>query len=268
MIGLFRYFRTPLTVRRSTFVTTFFFGALVSHHNLGKTLALSSGMGGAQADKQTVINSSAANMDNTDKTPQDLKLQWAGGRDVWPSVPQGNGFVSIQTKVKEGESQKASGVKSISDSSVVAVEWPDIVKNSILYGFGAYNPRGQTVADEINISQHEMLKDDIEKSIARFSSSIYWEAASIWDDSSSERGFIVAFPSKISEPSSDLDNNGTGAEGSIKLCKELAQKYDQGAIYKFEFVDGKKLVRETIAVLDEGTDAKVEIEIDQFTQTS
>jgi hypothetical protein len=39
---------------------------------------------------------------------------------------------------------------------------------------------------------------------------------------------------------------------------ELAKKYDQGAIYKFEFLGGK-LMRETIAVLDAGTDASVQV---------
>eukprot|EP00557_Chaetoceros_sp_GSL56_P001431 CAMPEP_0176498224 /NCGR_PEP_ID=MMETSP0200_2-20121128/12195_1 /TAXON_ID=947934 /ORGANISM="Chaetoceros sp., Strain GSL56" /LENGTH=193 /DNA_ID=CAMNT_0017896393 /DNA_START=139 /DNA_END=717 /DNA_ORIENTATION=+ len=178
------------------------------------------------------------------KTTQELKIQWAGGRDVWPKVPVDDGFISIQTKVRD----------PISDDGVSAAhgvrDWPMIVKESTMYGFGAYNPRGQVLSNDINEKQHKLLQKDIEDSLAKYSVSVaqYWEAASIWEDGSSEKGFILAFREKKDE--------------GLALSIDLARRYDQGAIYQFTMEDGH-LMRDTIAVLDDGTEAKVEVVMDE-----
>lgn len=184
----------------------------------------------------------------TMKSAQELQQQWAGGRDVWPNVPIGNNsFMSIQSKVKE---ESSSSTCVAEDSQNNRPEWPAIVKESTLFGFGAYNPRGKNLSHEINERQHVLLNKDIESSLTDNNyNAIYWEAASIWDDGCLEKGFILSF-SKAEE------------EEGLKLSVDLARKYDQGAIYRFHMEDGNRLMRETIAVLDEGTEAKVEIEID------
>ena len=71
----------------------------------------------------------------------------------------------------------------------------------------------------------------------------FWEGASIWEDGSSEKGFMLAF----------LESH---AEEGLNLIVNLAHKHDQGAICKFE-MEGDRLMRDTIVVLDDGTDAKV-----------
>ena len=97
----------------------------------------------------------------------------------------------------------------------------------------------------------------------------YWEAASIWQDGSSEQGFILAFR--------EQENEG------LELSIALARKYNQGAIYQFRVEQeqeqqqeqeqgqeqeqegdriSSRLMRDTIAVLDEGTEGRVEVEID------
>jgi len=85
----------------------------------------------------------------------------------------------------------------------------------------------------------------------------YWEAASIWQDGSSEQGFILAFR--------EQENEG------LELSIALARKYNQGAIYRFRLEQeqeqegdrtSSRLMRDTIPVLDEGTEGRVEVEID------
>jgi hypothetical protein len=180
---------------------------------------------------------------NNETRVHDLQTQWAEGKDIWPNVPVlsdgkmiNHHRVMIQTKVVPN-----TGTSSIS-------QWPDIVTSRILYGFGAYNPRGNIVPDEINIEQHQKLNQDIVDSLKTIPDAVWWEGASIWQDGSSERGFILAFPKK-------------DAERGLELSVNLATKYNQGAIYKFEYQQ-ERLIRNTIAVLDEGTDASVQVEID------
>lgn len=186
-----------------------------------------------------------------DKSVDDLRIQWAGGRDVWLRVPnegeEGKNFISIQTKVKENNSES---LDHKSDHKSNKPEWPRIVKESTLYGFGAYNPRGQELEVEVNEKQHALLHKDIQSALSRYPKSVatYWDGASIWEDNSSEKGFILAFRDKKKE--------------GLDLSIELARKYNQGAIYQFQLEDGDRLIRDTVAVLDEGSDARVEVEID------
>jgi hypothetical protein len=204
----------------------------------------------------------------------DLRIQWAGGRDVWPRVPIdignfGNGnrmehdninnFISIQTRVKDKDSFSGKSTRSPTDNPNDSIntcttnkrQWPEIVRESTLFGFGAYNPRGQELPLEINDKQHALLHTDIQNALAQYPNSIatYWEGASVWEDESYEKGFILAFRQK--------------EEQGLELSIELARKYNQGAIYQFQHLeDGDRLMRDTVAVLDEGSDARVEVEID------
>ena len=194
-----------------------------------------------------------------EKSVDDLRIQWAGGRDVWPKVPiddsGGGRFISIQTKVKK---ENTDITNDNDDHNNEKSSWPEIVKKSTLYGFGAYNPRGKTFPLEINEKQHSLLHQDIQRNLAQYPESIatYWEGASVWEDGSSEKGFILAFREKEDE--------------GLQLSIDLARKYDQGAIYQFRFENGStagdgingRLMRDTVAVLDEGSDARVEVEID------
>ena len=183
---------------------------------------------------------------NKMKSTEDLKVQWAGGRDVWPKVPIGsNEFIHVQTKVRTAND----------DDDDSSNDWPEIVKQSTLFGFGAYNPRGQTFPNDVNEKQHALLKKDIETSMIDYSDvGKFWEGASIWEDGSSEKGFILAF-------------RESHANEGLNLSVNLARKYDQGAIYKFE-MENNRLMRDTIAVLDDGTDAKVEVIMDSSTDLS
>ena len=194
----------------------------------------------------------------------ELQTQWAEGIDVWPKVPKevlnhcnvgtvdnnstttattnsssSIDYIKIQTKVVPMTTNTSSFTKSL---------WPDIVTSRILYGFGAYNPRGTVVPNEINIEQHEKLRQDIINSLKHIPDAVWWEGASVWQDGSSERGFILAFSKE-------------DAEQGFALSVELATKYNQGAIYKFEYQQDR-LIRNTVAVLDEGTDASVQVEMD------
>ncbi len=211
-------------------------------------------------------NNNNYNMDQQDnekpKSTQDLQSQWAGGRDIWKDVPilsssissssssPINKIINIQTKVNEDSNPNHSNL------ATKECEWPDIVKSSILFGFGAYNPRGQTLPDEINKRQHSLLENDIQHGLKErgFRSSFWWQGASLWEDGTSERGFIVAFQRSTDTSTSTNDYLDKANEFII----ELATKYNQGAVYKFEYVDGK-LMRDTISVLDPGTDATVEV---------
>jgi hypothetical protein len=119
-----------------------------------------------------------------------------------------------------------------------------------LFGFGAYNPRGKTLSDAINRNQHVLLQKDIEQYLENIPQSVatYWEGASIWENSSSEKGFVLAFREE--------------KERGLELSIDLARSYNQGAIYQFSMREDGRLIRDTIAVLDKGTDATVEVVID------
>ena len=212
------------------------------------------------------------------KSTQELQSQWAGGRDVWKDVPININLMStnhknsihIQTKIKE--EQEKDDRRENSNNNKSDSTWPDVVTSSILYGFGAYNPRGQTLPDDVNRQQHLLLEHDIQQGLEKLSSSTmnqnntntndrsnsnsaqwwWWQGASIWEDGSSERGFIVAFSKQLND---DQLHNGHN------LIIELATKYNQGGVYRFEYDNGK-LMRHTVAVLDTGTDASVEVIMD------
>jgi hypothetical protein len=200
-----------------------------------------------------LCNSQKDNIDNIMdssrdiKTAQELKIQWAGGRDVWPKVPVDEGFMSIQTKVRDPTLNASAADRGR--------DWPTIVKESTMYGFGAYNPRGQVLSNDVNVEQHNLLQNDIEYSMANYPGSVaqYWEAASIWEDGSSEKGFILAFREKKDE--------------GLALSIDLARRYNQGAIYRFKMEDDR-LMRDTIAVLDDGTEARVEVVMDELVDLS
>ena len=181
--------------------------------------------------------------------PEDLRAHWKGAKDIWPSVPdddQGQ-TRSIQSRVRQANE---------SDVALCPQNWPRVVRNSELYGMGAYNPLGQTGTDEYNTSNHELLRKDISRMFGEKSSDVvWWEAASYFADGDTEPGFIIAFNRALSVD--DL-NNGE------KLVVDLAKKYRQGAIYKFEYKEGSgssigKLFRSTIPVLVPDTEATVEV---------
>ena len=84
---------------------------------------------------------------NKMKSTEDIKVQWTGGRDVWLQVPvSSTEFAHVQTKVRTDDDDDSSD------------DWPEIVKQSTLFGFGAYNPRGQTFPNDVNEKQHALLK--------------------------------------------------------------------------------------------------------------
>ncbi len=211
------------------------------------------------------------------KTAEELQSQWASGRDSWKDVPiipssSSSDTINIQTKIKEElspeqqlqllQNKKATQNGGNNDS---VNDWPEIIMKSILYGFGAYNPRGQILPDDINKKQHLLLQNDIQMAIeqdSKLEQAIWWQGASRWSDGSSERGFIVAIPIPKTKEIDDDDSHDEYVDVDLKYAHDyivnLAKKYDQGAIYKFEYMNGK-LMRDTIAVLDEGTDARVEV---------
>jgi len=222
---------------------TAFISALTNQRELNSSTAICDSDTNTDINLCTSTNKASLSMENSSsmKSAQDLQIQWAGGRDVWPRVPTENGFVSVQTKVQDHDSDNVAGSTS---------DWPTIVKESTLFGFGAYNPRGQTLPDDINRKQHDLLKQDVEESLEKYPQFVaqFWEGSSIWEDSSSEKGFILAFREE--------------KERGLQLSIDLARRYNQGAIYKFTMEEDCRLMRDTVAVLDKGTDAKVEVVID------
>jgi len=202
------------------------------------------------------------NIQQHEKSVDELRVQWAGGRDIWPLVPissttttdnNGNGFISIKTRVKDPTTTNTNNDDALpnnNNNNTNTASWPAIVRESTLFGFGAYNPRGQNLPLEINERQHALLRTDIETALAHYPKSVvvFWEGASIWEDDSSEKGFILAF----------REQQDIGLELSV----DLARKYDQGAIYQFRLEDGERLMRHTVPVLDKGSEASVEVEID------
>ena len=135
----------------------------------------------------------------------------------------------------------------ITDSPV----WPRIAQESTLFGLSAYNPRGQESPLETNKVRQALLSKDIQDAIKFHTSLTFWDAFGVWEDGSSEPGFILAFPHKMEH------------EGLV-VSKTLAKKYNQGAIYRFKLdKKSKGMMRETIAVLvEQGCEARVQIEID------
>jgi hypothetical protein len=205
----------------------------------------------------------------TQKSIEQLQTQWAGGIDVWPKVP-----TSIKSTSLDNDTEHDMETMSIQNrvlqedeiDSVKPSEWPNVVRNSILFGFGAYNPRGQELPNVVNENRHARLQTDIRDGLSKFEADLvrYWEGASIWEDGSSEKGFVIAF---------SVNPNDDVLEKGYEWVVQLATKYNQGAIYRFDFIamegisDAKigRLLRTTIPVLDAGTDSKVLVIRDERT---
>ena len=195
------------------------------------------------------------------KSIKQLQTQWAGGIDVWPKVPTNIDSMTLDKKSERDVatiSIQTRVLKEDERDTVKTSEWPDVIRNSILFGFGAYNPRGKELPTDVNEKQHARLEADIKDGISQFEpgSVRFWAGASVWEDGSSEKGFVIAFP----------DNHDKVLKKGYELVIQLATEYNQGAIYRFDFLsagEGRKganvgrLLRTTIPVLDSGTDAKV-----------
>ena len=153
------------------------------------------------------------------KSLDDLRLQWAGGRDAWLRVPltstplkhnEPNFIPFLLTKVKNGGGDHSCS-KRFENSNVAAATaeyesaWPPIVRESILFGISAYNPRGQEAPLETNQKQHLSLYNDIQRIVAKQHpcpttagpAITFWDAVGIWEDGSYEPGFILAVPRKM-----------------------------------------------------------------------
>ena len=276
------------------------------------------------------------------KTVEELRIQWKGGRDVWPKVPllpeeiieapsvsvdgdrdadadadavvvglNTTKYISIQTRVKvnNDDFEKSMSYSTRNSNDIHKTikrqkrtpPWPQIIQEYTLFGFGAYNPRGQEAPDDVNERQHDLLRQDIQSALSRYTTiythgntnantytltdtdtntmmATYWDSAAIWEDGSSEEGFIVAFRNNgvPSSSSSSSSSSSLHVQEGLQMSIELARKYDQGAIYKYtyEYRHGNdfaergggggrgSLIRDTIAVMDEGSEATVEVEID------
>ena len=88
----------------------------------------------------------------------------------------------------------------------------------------------------------------------------WWDARGVWEDGSSEPGFIVAVER------GDQENQNKLLEAEGKIVK-LAEHYEQAAIYKFVY-EHNVLLRSTVPVLDPTTEADVPIELDEITPES
>ena len=179
------------------------------------------------------------------KSLEDLRQQWAGGRDAWLNVP-----LTTDTDNKEFLPVLLTRIQKPQDSSTNASQWPRIVQNSIAFGLSAYNPRGQELPLEVNQNRQAKLNEDLLR--AKSNSELpltVWDAIGIWEDGSAEPGFILAVPCSMEK------------EG-LALSSSLAKKYDQGAIYRFKLDPDGVMVRDTIGVCDPGCEAQAHIEID------
>eukprot|EP00535_Pseudo-nitzschia_heimii_P011521 CAMPEP_0197196334 /NCGR_PEP_ID=MMETSP1423-20130617/32303_1 /TAXON_ID=476441 /ORGANISM="Pseudo-nitzschia heimii, Strain UNC1101" /LENGTH=289 /DNA_ID=CAMNT_0042650129 /DNA_START=80 /DNA_END=949 /DNA_ORIENTATION=- len=143
--------------------------------------------------------------------------------------------------------------------------WPRIVRDSVLFGLGACNPRGmEGVHDEAtNRALHEELFRDLSDAagggyfdfdgVDVAVAVVFWDAFGVWPDGSFEPGYCLAVP-----PSEQ--------DRGLALATDLAKRYDQGAIYRFRY-DGNgngdgdgTLRRDTIAVLEDA-DCEATVEL-------
>eukprot|EP00933_Yihiella_yeosuensis_P006889 TRINITY_DN111710_c0_g1_i1.p1 TRINITY_DN111710_c0_g1~~TRINITY_DN111710_c0_g1_i1.p1 ORF type:complete len:172 (-),score=33.58 TRINITY_DN111710_c0_g1_i1:43-558(-) len=161
----------------------------------------------------------------------DLRDLWAGGRDCWPELPSGE---CIYTRPAVG--------------SEAPSEWPEIVQESILFGLGAYNPRGKEQAEDVNKAQHQQLDTRLEEGLKSIGCGIRWASSSVFEGGLEEPGFIVAFQKR----------SDTELIKGRALVIELATAFEQGAIYEFALKDGR-LMRSTVPVLNPDTEADVEV---------
>ncbi len=185
------------------------------------------------------------------KSLEDLRQQWAGGRDAWLNVPL---TTSEDNNKEESLTCLLTRIQTQQGGSTNASEWPKVVQVSTLFGLSAYNPRGKELQPEINLGRQSKLNKDLGRAKSdKGLPLIVWDALGIWEDGSSEPGFILAVPRSMEEK-------------GLALSISLAKKYDQGAIYRFRLDNNGVMVRDTIGVRDPGCEAQVQLEID--TETS
>mmetsp|Transcript_4102 Transcript_4102/g.9777 ORF Transcript_4102/g.9777 Transcript_4102/m.9777 type:complete len:203 (-) Transcript_4102:157-765(-) len=179
------------------------------------------------------------------KSLEDLREQWAGGRDAWINVP----LTSNNDAKQEFLPCLVTRIQRKSSNNSRSA-WPRIVQESILFGLSAYNPRGQELPLNINQERQDLLREEIEKAKCKLPITA-WDALGIWEGGSFEPGFILALPCSMEK------------EG-LALSIDLAKRHDQGAIYRFRLDDDddSSMIRDTIGVCDPGCEAQVIIEID------
>jgi len=113
-----------------------------------------------------------------------------------------------------------------------------------------------------NQERHEKLTKDLAHMLPHFRSRnnklIKWDALSIFEDGTEEFGYVIALLNHNNK------RDGTEEDGDLKrlriMIRELAIKYDQGAIYEYEYISSNgTLMRKTVPVLDADSEAIVEV---------
>ena len=197
--------------------------------------------GNKDDEKDADVSSSAA-----------LKELWAGAYDAWIDCPGSKErILYMKPSSSDGSSSSSSSLKS---SSATAA-FPSWLKNAQTFALTAHNPYGKQTSDARNAEANEKLEEKLRSLVkkrregeevdaaARYWRSFGFSSKEDWR----EDGFAAAFSLEDEKAERDI--------------VELAKEFEQGAIYKYRWMDDeRRMERKTVGALMPETEETVIVE--------
>ena len=167
-------------------------------------------------DRPSLVYSIVQKMKDHEKEMQEV---WADAYDAWVDVP--------------GSSERTLYFAPInSPAPSTQLPLPDMVSSSVMFALTGWNPLGVETEPKLNVAANEKMKRTLD-SLDPVPSSL-WHGFGFSHDRK-EDGFVCAFDRKL-------------ALRAEMALVQIAKDFNQGAIYRFDVIDGEKvtLCRRTI----------------------
>ena len=187
--------------------------------------------------------------EETATTQRGLKDLWAGAFDAWIDCPgfAGEKVAYMRPVAKNNLLEKDDDDDD--DDASGKTGFPTWLKTRQIFALTACNPYGKEVEEWQNARANEKLKVKLRELADKREEDVqFWRSFgfSLADDWR-EDGFAVAFS----------ESDATAEKDVVALAKQ----FEQGAIYRYRWIDEKRMERKTVGALMMDTEETVVVQI-------
>ena len=196
-------------------------------------------------------NNAFTQTDGEDTTTTRLKDLWAGAFDAWidcPGFAAGEKVAYMRPVPKNSLLEKDDDFYDDDDARSGKTGFPTWLKTRQIFSLTACNPYGKEVEEWQNARANEKLKVKLRELAEKREDVQFWRSFgfSLADDWR-EDGFAVAFS----------ESDATAEKDVVALAKQ----FEQGAIYRYRWIDEKRMERKTVGALMMDTEETVVVQI-------
>ena len=211
---------------------------------------LAANMSSMSSKKTSSSTSDLVGEDITTATKR-LKDLWAGAFDAWidcPGFAAGEKVAYMRPVPKNSLLEKDDDFYDDDDARSGKTGFPTWLKTRQIFSLTACNPYGKEVEEWQNARANEKLKVKLRELAEKREDVQFWRSFgfSLADDWR-EDGFAVAFS----------ESDATAEKDVVALAKQ----FEQGAIYRYRWIDEKRMERKTVGALMMDTEETVVVQI-------